>query len=178
MSKPSITVAIEPSDGTNIVYEPVAPNNSNGKLSGIVCLQLAIKNIGGSQIHLNKVSMSFSSPPSVTDKAIPVPTNWWPPGGAGVNIMPGATYVWNFLRECGENDAAVLPSPEPASMTLSLFCDDFTSPWTETKTLAPHKNPVAGDAYIFPAQTDDLETGEFWLTSSNTPATGLAGPQL
>src|ERR1019366_2918096 len=95
-------------------------------------------NNGAGQIHLNKVTLSFSRPPSVPDKVIPVPMNWWPPGGTGVNIAPGATYVWNFLRGGGENDAAVPPSPEPASMTLSLFFDGFTSPWTVTKTLAPH----------------------------------------
>jgi hypothetical protein len=102
MGKPSVAVSIEPTDGTNIVYEPVAPRDANGKVSGIVCLQLSIMNTGASQIHLNKVTLSFSSPPSVPDKVIPVPTNWWPPGGSGVNIKPGNTYVWNFLRENSE----------------------------------------------------------------------------
>lgn len=178
MSVPNISVAIEPSVGSNVVYEPCAAKDSNGKPSGIVCLQLSITNHGSTQIHLNKVTLSFSSPPSVADDVIPVPTNWWPPNGTGVNITPGATYVWNFIRGGGENDAAVLPSPAPASMTLSLFFDGFTSPWTVVKTLAPHKNPVAGDAYLFPARTDDLRWGEYWLTSSNTHGTGAAGSQL
>jgi hypothetical protein len=182
MSKPDISVVIEPSKGTSVVYEPVAPNDSQSKPSGIVCLQLTITNNGSKQIHLNKVKLSFSSPPSVPDKIIPVPTTWWPPGGTGVNIapagQPGSTYVWNFLRESGENDAAVLPSPAPASMTLSLFFDGFTSPWKVTKTLAPHRNPVAGSAYLFPAQTSDLRAGEFWGASSDTHATGAAGSQL
>jgi len=178
VSVPNISVVIEPSAGSNVVYEACAAKDSNSKPNGVLSLQLTITNNGVSQIHLNKVTLSFSSPPSVSDDVIPVPTNWWPPGGSGVNISPGGMYVWNFLRESGENDAAVLPSPSPASMTLSLFFDGFTSPWTTTKTLAAHKNPVTGDAYLYPAQTDDLRWGEYWLTSSNVHGTGNAGSQL
>jgi Peptidase family M23 len=181
MSVPNISVGIEPSVGSDVVYEACAAKNSNGKPSGIVCLRLAITNNGSSQVHLNNVTLSFSSPPAVPDDVIPVPTNWWPPNGTGVNIAPGATYMfWNFLRESGlsENDAVVLPSPVPASVTMRLFFDGYTSPWTVTKTLAPHKNPVQGGAYIFPARTDDLRSGEFWVTSSNTHGTGAAGSQL
>ena len=42
----------------------------------------------------------------------------------------------------------------------------------------PHKNPAAADAYLFPAQFDDLRSGEFWATSSNSHGTGAAGSQL
>ena len=179
MSAPNISVVIEPTDGTSVAYELCAAKDSNGKPNAVLCLQLLITNHESSVIHLNQVKLSFSSPPSVADAVIPVPTNWWPPSGSGVNISPGATSEWNFLRGVlGENDSVVLPVPAPASVTISLFFDGFSSPWTTTKTLAPHKNPVAGSAYLYPAQTDDLRPGEYWLTSSNTHGTGAAGSQL
>ena len=178
MSKPNVTVTIEPTDGTSIVYEPVARKDTKSDRSGVICLLLTIKNNESKSIHLNKVSLAFTAPPSVPTANIAVPMNWWPPGGSGVNIAPGGQASWNFLREGGENDSVVLPSPAPASATLSLFFDGFSSPWSVTKPLAPYKNPVSGDAYLFPAQSDDLLAGEFWGAASNTHGTGASGSQL
>jgi len=178
MSTPNIAVAIEPSDGSSVVYEPVSRENANGKAAGIICLMLSITNNESIQIHLNKVTVSFTGPPAVPTATIAVPADWPPPSGPGVNIAPKATAVWNFVRQSGENDSIVLPDTAPASLTLSLFFDGFTQPWTVTKTLAPHKNPVTGNAYLYPAQFDDLRPGEFWAASSNTHGTGALGSQL
>jgi peptide methionine sulfoxide reductase MsrB len=178
MSKPNVTVVIEPAEGTSVVYEPVARENANKKSAGLICLMLAITNNESKQIHLNKVTLSFAGPPAVPTATIPVPMNWWPPTGTGINIAPGATANWNFLRESVENDTVVLADVAPASMTLSLFFDGFTSPWSVTKNLAPHKNPVTGNAYLFPAQFDDLSPGEFWAAASNVHGTGATGSQL
>jgi Peptidase family M23/Repeat of unknown function (DUF346) len=143
---------------------------------------LTITNNESSTIHLKQVELSFAAPPTVANATMPVPSNWVPTGGSGVNIGPGASATWNFLRDTlsnglFENDTVLLPIPAPASVTLSLTFDGFT-PWTETKTLAAHKNPVTGDAYLYPAQFDDLLAGEFWAASSNTHATGSQGSQL
>ncbi|MGA2293110.1 hypothetical protein, partial [Bradyrhizobium sp.] len=178
MSTPNVTVVIEPSDGASVVYEPVARENANGKPAGLICLMLAITNNESTKIHLNKVTVSFTGPPAVPTAAIAVPADWPPPSGSGLNIAPEATAVWNFVRQSGENDSIVLPDVAPASMTLSLFFDGFTQPWTVTKNLAPHKNPVTANAYLYPAQFDDLLPGEFWAASSNTHGTGALGSQL
>ena len=178
MSMPDVSVVIEPSDGASVAYEPAARKSTNDKLVDLLCLELSITNQESSTAHLNKVMLSFSAPPSVPQAVIPVPTNWWPPGGSGVNIPAGETVVWNFLREGFENDTVILPSPAPASLTLSLFFDGFSSPWTATRTLAPHKNPVPDDSYLYPARFDDLRPGEFWNTSSDTHGTGAQGSQL
>jgi peptide methionine sulfoxide reductase MsrB len=178
MSTPNVSVVIEPSDGASVVYEPAAPKATTDKPLDLLCLELSITNHELGTVHLNKVSLSFSAPPSVPGAVIPVPTNWWPPGGSGVNIPPGEAAVWNFLREGFENDTVVLPSPAPASVTVSLFFDGFSAPWTATRTLAPHTNPVTDDSYLYPARFDDLRPGEFWNTSSDTHGTGAQGSQL
>jgi hypothetical protein len=118
-----------------VVYEPAARKSTADKPVNLLCLELSITNQESSSVHLNKVTLSFSAPPSVPGAVIPVPTNWWPPGGSGVHIPPGETAVWNFLREGFENDTVVLPSPAPGSLTLSLFFDGFSSPRTATRTL-------------------------------------------
>jgi hypothetical protein len=178
MGAPNISVVVEPSDGMNVAFEPCAAKDSNSQPNGVLCLQLTITNQESSQIHLNKVQLSFSSPPSVPDAVIPVSATWPLQGGSGVDIAPGATGLWWFLRETGENDSVILPIPAPASVTISLFFDGFTSPWATTKNLVPHANPITGGAYLYPARTDDLRPGEYWLTSSNTHGTGAAGSQL
>jgi hypothetical protein len=175
MSKPNLSVAVEPFNGTSVVYEPVAPKDTNSQGLALLCLELSITNHENSIVHLNQVSLSFSSPPSVPDSVISVPPNW---GGAGVNIAPGATGVWNFVRAQSENDTVVLPAVAPASFTLSLFFDGFSSPWTVSLPLAAHQNPVPGGSYVHPARFDDLRAGEFWVTSSNSHGTGAEGSQL
>jgi len=178
LSSPNIAVAIEPSDGMSILFEPVAPKDTAAKASGLMCLELAITNNEKTTIHLNKVMLAFSAPGATPTDSIPVLPNWVPPSGLGINIVAGSTAVWNFLRESFENDSIQLPSPSPATVTLSLFFDGFSSPWTATHTLAPHKNPVTGNAYLYPGQFEDLRAGEFWSASSNTHGTGAQGSQL
>lgn len=178
MPAPNITVVMEPSDGTSVLYEPTAAEEASGKPAGVLCLMLAITNNETTPINLNKVTLGFSSPPAMNAVTIQVPMDWPSPGGPGVTIAPNSMATWNFLREQTENDTVVLPDKAPASMTLSLYFGGFTSPWTATKPLSPHKNPVAGNAYLYPAQSGDLRSGEFWTASSNTHATGNFGSQL
>src|SRR5580704_11112516 len=99
MSAPNITVVIEPSDGDSIVYEPTARKDTNDTPHGVICLMLNITNNETKTIHLNQVTLSFGGPPAVPTATIPVPANWWPPGGSGVDIAPGGMAEWNFLRE-------------------------------------------------------------------------------
>ena len=177
MSKPNVSVVVEPADGSSICFEPVAAKDTHSKGAGVLCLELTITNNEKKSVHLTKVTLTFHAPPAVPTATIPVPSNWWPPGGSGVHIAPGATAVWNFLRET-ENDTVVLPATAPKSFDLALTFEGFPTPWTVTKSLVPHKNPPAAGAYLFPAQFDDLRSGEFWATSSNSHGTGAEGSQL
>jgi hypothetical protein len=178
MSKPNLSVAIEPLAGSSIVYEPVAPKEAGGKPQGVLCLRLAITNHESKSIHMNKVTVAFAGPPAVPTATIQVPGNWYPPDGSGVDIAPGSTYTWCFMRESFENDGVVLPSPAPSAVTVSLFFNGFSDAWSVSKPLAAHQNPVTGHAYVHPGRTEDLRDGEFWLTSSNTHGTGAQGSQL
>jgi hypothetical protein len=86
--------------------------------------------------------------------------------------------VWNFLRENGRDDTIRLPMPAPTSLKLGLHFEGFSEPWTTTVAMAPHRSPVDGGGYDFPARIDDLEENEFWVATSQTHDTGGAGTQL
>src|SRR5215471_19386769 len=59
MATPNVTVAIEPSDGSSIFFEPVARKDTNSTSSGLVCLLLTITNHESQSVHLNKVTLEF-----------------------------------------------------------------------------------------------------------------------
>ena len=61
MSKPNLSVAIEPLVGSSIVYEPVAPKEAGGKPQGVLCLRLAITNHESKSIHMADLLLSGSN---------------------------------------------------------------------------------------------------------------------
>src|SRR6516162_7599245 len=44
MSKPNLSVAVEPFNGTSVVYEPVAPKDTNSGGLALLCLELSVTN--------------------------------------------------------------------------------------------------------------------------------------
>jgi hypothetical protein len=182
MSTPNITVVIEPAKGDHVVFEPVAGKDANAPAVGLLDLVLTITNHadpahGDPPIHLTKVTVAFPGTAVPTAK-IDVPPDWWPPGGAGVHIASGGSFVWNFLRENGRDDTIRLPMPAPTSLKLGLHFEGFSEPWTTTMPLAQHRSPVDGGGYQFPAHFDDLTADEYWIGTSQTHGTGGAGTQL
>jgi hypothetical protein len=75
MSAPNLSVVIEPSDGASVVYGPAARISTTDQPVNLLCLELSITNHESTSVHLNKVTLSFSAPPSVPQAVIPVPTN-------------------------------------------------------------------------------------------------------
>jgi Peptidase family M23 len=147
VSAPNLTIAAEPFESGAVVYAPLAPRTSADSPTGQLSLVLTITNHEASTVHANTVTLSFASPPNVSAASIPV----------GLSIGSGQSAAWNFATQ----DNIILPVPAPASVTIGVLCDGFSSPATLTATLAPHESPVPG-GYLFPAKLDELEGGEFW----------------
>lgn len=182
MSTPQIAVKVDPSKGNLVVFEPVSGKDVTAPDVGLLVLVLAIDNVadpahGDPPLHLTRVTVAFPGT-SVPTANIDVPPNWWPPDGTGVHIAAGETYVWNFLRENGRDDTITLPLPAPDTMELRLHFEGFTKPWTATFPLGPHRSPVDGGGYDFPAHFDDLRADEYWAATSQTHDTGGFGGQL
>ena len=162
---PKVTVSVEPFEAGQIVYMLLAAESSSAKQKGQMSLLFSVLNQEGRQITLNKVTAAFTGPPTVATATFTLKEK--------VPINAGATGSWNH-----ENDKnVILPFPAPKSVTLSLYFDGFTDPATITRNLAPHRSPVTGGAYLFPAKITDLRFNEYW-TARSGHATGNFGSQL
>ena len=176
MSTPHISVDIGPTKGNHVVFEPIAGKDVNAPGLGVLTLVLSITNLadpGHPDIHLTKVTVAFPGS-SVATAKIALPAGSDPAAGPGLPIASGTSRGWNFERE----DTIILPMPAPDSLELGLRFDGFSQPWTKTVALAPHRSPVEGGGYFFPAHFDDLRPDEFWVATSNTHGTGGGGNQL
>src|ERR1051325_4364385 len=60
---PNLVVTVEPSDGGNVVFLPVAAGTAKGQPQALLALQLTLKNQGAAPLRLNKVKVSFTGPP-------------------------------------------------------------------------------------------------------------------
>lgn len=182
MTTPNIDVDIQPNNGEAVVYEPAAAKSQGDQPLGVICLMLDIINKGTVPLHLKAVSIAFDGVAFPPLQLIPVPDNWVPPAGHGVDIPPGKSAIWNFLRQpvnnMPDNDTILTSIPAPSTITVSLQFNGFDTPWRVTKPLVPHVNSVAGGAYLYPALIKDLRPGEFWHVGSNSHETGANGSQL
>lgn len=169
---PKVVLTAEPLEGGKLVYRLLAAAKPGDPQKGQMSLALTIQNQEPKQIHLNKVIAKFTGPPNLVTSLL----------RADLNINAGATAVWNHKSDKKKTDKTddkntLLPIPTPKSVTLNLYFDGFADPATITLDLAPHKNPVAGGAYLFPGNAFDLRFNEFWIgTSDHLP--GFAGSQL
>lgn len=71
MSKPNVSVVVEPADGSSICFEPVAAKDTHSKGAGVLCLELTITNNEKKSVHLTKVTLTFHAPPAVPTATIP-----------------------------------------------------------------------------------------------------------
>jgi hypothetical protein len=166
MSEPNVKVTVEPSEGSSVVYLPLAAPNSNGKPAGQLSLVLNIENQDTVDLHLNKVAVLFTNPPSIYSF------------DADLNIAKGSTGVWNSIVAQNINQNIILQFPPPTIMTINLHFDGFNDPATVTKSLIPYSNKIPKGSYIFPGSAYNLDPGEFWVGMSAAHGSGTAGIQL
>jgi hypothetical protein len=172
MGEANVKVTVEPSEGSSVVYLPLAAPNSNGKPTGQLSLVLNIENqYTDIDLHLNKVGVLFTNPPSIYSF------------DADLNIAKDSVGVWNSIVFYPENappinQNIILQFPPPTIMTINLHFDDFSDTTTVTKSLIPYSNKIPKGSYAFPGNAIDLDLGEFWVGMSAAHGSGTAGIQL
>lgn len=171
MSGPNVKVTVEPSEGSSVVYLPLAAPNINGKPAGQLSLVLNIENQDTLDLQLNKVGVLFTNPPSIYSF------------DADLHIAKGSTGVWNSIVFYPENASPInqniiLPFPPPTIITINLHFDGFNDPATVTKSLIPYSNKIPKGSYAFPGNAVDLAPSEFWVGMSAAHGSGTAGIQL
>jgi hypothetical protein len=99
-----------------------------------------------------------------------------------LNLAAGAKTYWcngKSHTTAGIDNAVFLAGDPPPEVRIEVACKDFGDPASVSLALAPHKSPVAGDAYFFPYATSDLRADEYMATSANHWANGgVMGTQI
>jgi hypothetical protein len=164
MVSPNIAIAVEPFVGGGVVHAPLAPPSSGAEPQAQLSLSLRITNNEANALVANAVALSFILPPLVNPKVIPI----------NLGLPAAQPTTWFFATA----DNVILPFPAPPALTISLWCNGFSSPATAMLALAAHVNPVSGSAYLFPARSEDLREGEYWQGRSAVHAPAGGGWQL
>ena len=170
MSKPNLSVVVEPSDGSSLFYEPVAAKDTKSKPSGID-LPVAQHHEQGDHDHPPEQGHGspWPGPPAVATATIPVPIELVAAGRVRREHRARAGMAsWNFLREGGENDTVVLPDPgagicddQPlSSSTVSARRGRSSSSLRRTKTRSRRKRLSLPGAIRRPARRRVLGRSE------------------
>jgi murein DD-endopeptidase MepM/ murein hydrolase activator NlpD len=145
---PSVEVAMEPEEGDDLVYEPVAGWTSKDKNTGQLSVLLYVKNKEAKPITLKKVTFAYGS--HTKDVA------------SDVTIAAGAESGWQNSRDYHEvGDVVYFESGIPSNITIKLHFKGYTAPVSLTKTLKPYDR-----AFAPPFKTKDLAAGEVWESAS------------
>jgi hypothetical protein len=151
---PNVKVSIAPSDGTSVLFSPLAAPVAGGKQESLIALSLNITNQEQVAVTLSKVKVSFSGDPQVINTFY----------DTDFSVQPGQTKTLNFSREQNIR----LPFPAPQGINIQLTFSGFT-PVILSKPLAAHVNKVAQGSFPFPAKVTDLKRGEYWSGASGHP---------
>ena len=165
MSAPNLTIKVEPAEASACVYGALAARTANDLPNGQLSLVLTITNHEASAVHLNQVTVSFVGPPSVSPSPI----------AANLTIAATQTPQWHFSPA----NNIILPVPAPGTLKLGLSCDGFSAPATVDMPLAQYVSPATGGGYAFPAKSNDLNSGEYWIgLSAVASAPGAASVRV
>lgn len=164
MSAPNLTIQVQPAEASSVVYGALAAKTSNDESTGQLSLVLTITNHEPLPVHLNKVSISFVGPPSVSPSSIT----------ADLTILPNQTSQWYFPTA----NNIILPVPAPGVVKLSLYFDLFSDPANVDMPLAQYVSPATNGGYSFPAKSGDLKTGEVWTGQSAIHGGAGGGTQM
>ncbi len=163
MSSPQLTIFVEPFESGAVVYLPLAPKALSEPKNGQVSLVINIRNNERETVRVKQLTASFRTHPHITPTVMALAMDIAPSDLAGISF------------ETSNN--IIVPEPAPEEITISILCDGFIDPATFPMDLRPYQSPVAGGSYSFPASTDDLRSGEYWLGGSAAHASGN-GTQL
>ena len=140
---PLSVTGVEPLIGGKVVVERVAAGDAGQDERWRVNLDVWVKNSGAGTATLKRIVVAYpGAPVTVTE------TNY------GLTIAAGKS----AKIQVPEN--RVLPFPVAPSISVRLEFDRQTL--FVNRSLAEHRNPVAGGAYLFPGKRADLPDGWYW----------------
>jgi hypothetical protein len=148
---------------------PIAPETAGQNSSIKLILGLTITNKEAASVHVSGITFSF--PGSANSPVVmQVP---------GFDIPAGKSQFWaNGVVNNNANNEIFLPAPAPKQVTVSVTCNNFTSPATVTYDLAAYVTTASPSGFLFPFHQTDFRIGEYIVTSAIHWADGGGGTQI
>lgn len=162
---PTLTLMeIKPSDGdNNLYYLTCAAKTSNDKPTAQFSAGFTIKNSEGKSIVLTGITYSYTINGKAIDKKMVLDID--DTKKKTVAIAKDASFSWQNSRDYHQVDNAILlESPFPSSITIRLSFEGYNETFNITRTLKNYSNQVAGGAYSFPGRESDLRVNEYWYS--------------
>ncbi len=162
MAAPSIDlVNVWPENKTgDVVYLTSGPKSSAGSISALLSVKFKIANKEGKTITLKKIEYQCSG--NSNNKIFSFSPN---SDNSNESIAASKSFSWQNSRTYHElGNVIELPFPFPSQLTIKLYFDGYTSPYTITKSLKPYINEAV---YSFPAKQKDLGYGEYWFADAS-----------
>ena len=172
---PPITVSVEPIEGPDAVYLPLAPGTVNDVERAKLILRLLITNNAATSLTISKISFSFpgSGAPAKVMKGVDLvlkdggvltagQAKWWSNGSV---TLADDTKVKNQVY---------LDLPVPATVRVHVYASGYLSPVVVTLPLAPYQI-----GHSLPFNIADLRPGECISAAGDHWANGGgAGSQI
>jgi hypothetical protein len=180
MTKPDLTVTVEPLVSGKVTYLPLGAPTADGQSMVKIVIRLNIKN-NYSDKNVQVTAIKFVFPSSSVDmKNVnnydnmdigPLKTVSWSNGLVDLDPDPEISNLYN--------NSVFLLAPGPANVTIHLTCQGYSEDFTVTNDLVPHKSPTRVGSYLFPYSNTDLKYNEYFITSAVHWANGgSSGPQI
>jgi hypothetical protein len=172
---PPVTVTVEPIEGPDAVYLPLAPATSNDLEAAKLVLRLRLTNTAASDLTISQISFSFpgSGIPAKVMQGVDLVL-----GDGGV-LAAGQAKWWSngsvtLADNTGVKNQVYLDLPVPATVRVNIYALGYLNPTSVTLALAPYQL-----GHRLPLDLADLRPAECLSAIGDHWANGGApGPQI
>lgn len=181
MSKPELTVTVEPTSGDKLFYQAQAPSLQGGTARTKIIVRLRITNnedkkvqVTGIGFHFPGTNRSSIQMKAETKSIVPdspdqtaIEANGW--------IKPGVTATWSNgtvdLTDDDDSDQVFnqiyLTGSVPPKISIHIKCEGFADVVKKDFVLDRYTDPTVEGAFLFPFSVADLKPGEFFVTKGD-----------
>ncbi|SHG74665.1 Peptidase family M23 [Chryseolinea serpens] len=190
MSKPNLTIAVEPVLDNKLRYLAQAPSFKGGTARSKIIVRLRITNNENKKVQVTHIAFHFPDS-SIPKKGMEAVTKAIDPddradGESTIDINgwinPHKTATWSNgtvnLDADGTQQAFnqyYHDGPAPKKISIHVQCADFSEVVvTKDFELAPFTSPTTEGAFLFPFSAADIKSGEYFVTRGEHWANGGA----
>ena len=186
MSKPKLTVTVEPTSGDKLYYQAQAPSVQGGTARTKIIVRLRITNnedkkvrVTGIAFHYPGTNRDSDQMKAETKALVPdtpdqtaIEANGW--------IDQGVTATWSngTVNLTADEDSeqvfnqTYLTGAVPPKISIHIKCEDFSEVVKKDFNLERYERPTVEGAFLFPFSVADLKSGEYFVAKGEHWANG------